>query len=211
MDVFQAMTEMRAMRRIKPDPVDSGLIKDVIRSATHAPTGGNGQNWYFIVVTDEEPRREIGKLYGRAVDWYLREINTQPLPHQSREAWERLLRAVRWQGEHLAEIPVHIFPALDRRDLPDPRRSDPTVSRVSGSSIYPAVQNLMLACRAKGLGATLTTLHIVHEAEVNAVLNLPPGIDTYALIPVGYPVGRFGPTTRLPVEDKIVWQRWPGA
>ena len=135
-------------------------------------------------------------------------MNTEPLPHQSRDAWERLLRAVRWQGDNLAQIPLLIFPSLDRRALSAEQRNDPYMTKVSGSNIYPATQNLLLACRAFGLGATLTTLHMLYEKEINALLNLPEGVETYAMIPIGYPIGRFGPTARLPVEDKIVWQRW---
>lgn len=207
MDVFQAMSEMRAMRRIKPDPVDPDLIRELIRYATHAPSGGDSQGWRFIVVTDEEPRREIARYYKRAVDWYLQEENTEPLPHQTRDAWGRLIRAVRWQGDNLAQTPVLLFPALDRGGLAGSPRTE-TMEKTSGSSIYPAVQNLLLACRAKGLGATLTTLHLVYEQQINALLALPDGIETYAMIPIGYPMGRFGPTARMPVEDAIVWQRW---
>ena len=209
MDVFQAMTEMRAMRRLKPDPVDPDLIRDLIRYAIHAPTGGNAQSWRFLVVTDEAPRREIAGYYRRAVDRYLRELNTEPIPHQTHDAWQRLTRAVRWQADNLAQIPVLIFPALDRRTLSDDARANPQTAKISGSSIYPAVQNLLLACRAHGLGATLTTLHLVYEDQINDLLNLPPGIETYAMIPIGYPLGRFGPTARRPLDDKIVWQRWP--
>jgi len=208
MDVFQAMSEMRAMRRIKPDPVDPDLIRDLIRYATHAPTGGNSQDWLFIVVTDEELRREIGGYYRKAVDHYLCEMNMEPLPHQKRDAWERLLRAVRWQGNNLAQIPLLVFPSLDRRGLSEEVRANPYLTKMSGSQIYPATQNLLLACRARGLGATLTTLHMLYEKEINALLNLPDGVETYAMIPIGYPIGRFGPTARLPVEDKIIWQCW---
>ena len=209
MDVFQAMTEMRAIRRLKPDPVPPALIRDVIRYATHAPSGSNSQGWRFIVVTDPEPRRAIGELYRRAVDVYQAEMNTAPLPHQSQDEWERLMRAVRWQGDHLAEIPVLIFAALDGRAIPVRQRDAQVRLRVAGGQIFPAVQNLLLACRAKGLGATLTTLHLLHEDRIKQILNLPEGVETFCMIPVGYPRGRFGPTRRLPVDEAIVWQRWP--
>ncbi len=209
MDVFQAMTEMRAMRRLKPDPVPPALIRDVIGYATHAPSGSNSQGWRFIVVTDPDPRRAIGELYRRAVDVYQAEMNTAPLPHQSQDEWERLMRAVRWQGDHLAEIPVLIFAALDGRAIPVRQRDAQVRLRVAGGQIFPAVQNLLLACRAKGLGATLTTLHLLHEDRIKQILNLPEGVETFCMIPVGYPRGRFGPTRRLPVDEAIVWQRWP--
>ncbi|MDO8613369.1 MAG: nitroreductase family protein, partial [Dehalococcoidia bacterium] len=77
--------------------------------------------------------------------------------------------------------------------------------------VYPAVQNLMLAARALGLGATLTTLHRAHEDEVKQLLGIPDGVETMCLIPVGYPEGKFGPTTRIPAERVTFWEKWGGA
>ncbi len=205
MDVFQAMTEMRAMRRLKPDPVPREEIVDLIRYATHAPSGGNNQGWRFVVVTDVEKRRKIGELYKKAVDVYLSTMNTAPLPHQTQEEWEALVKAVRWQGDHVGEAPVLIFPCLR---VSVKAQQNAAAMRGIGSNIYPAVQNLLLACRAKGLGATLTTLHSFHEAEVNAILGLPEDAMTFAMIPVGYPLGKFGPTKRLAVDDVIGWDGW---
>lgn len=205
MDVFQAMSEMRAMRRLKPDPVPREEIIDIIRYATHAPSGGNGQGWRFVVVTDAAKRAKLGDLYRKAVDLYLEKMNTAPLPHQTQDEWERLVKAVRWQGDHVGEAPVLIFPCMQ---ISKRAQENAAAMRGTAASIYPAVQNLLLACRAKGLGATLTTLHSLHEAEVNAVLGLPEDAMTFAMIPVGYPLGKFGPTKRLPVEGLIGWDGW---
>jgi nitroreductase len=206
MDVFQAMTEMRAMRRLKPDPVDPALIKEVIQYATHAPSGSNAQGWRFVVVTDPEKRKQIGEYYRKAVDVYLARINTAPLPHQSREDWEKLVKVVRWQGDHVGEAPVLLFPCL-ANTRPE-TMANALAGRASAASIYPAVQNLLLACRAKGLGATLTTLHFMFEKEVNAILGMPGDAMTFAMIPIGWPLGKFGPTRRLPVDGVIGWDGW---
>jgi nitroreductase len=206
MDVFQAMTEMRAMRRIKPDPVPREEIEDLIRYATHAPSGGNSQGWRFVVVTDPELRKQIGEIYRKAINVYVTKINTKPEPHQTREEWERMITAVRWQGQHMGEIPVHIFPCL--KDAPGSAFQNPVSAKSIGANIFPAVQNLLLAARAKGLAATLTTLHLMFEHEINALLKLPERAATFALIPVGYPVGKFGPTRRLPVAELIGWDGW---
>ena len=205
MDVFQAMIEMRAMRRLKPDPVPRELLREVIQYAPHAPSGGNNQGWRFLVVTAPEKRRRAGEYYRLAVDTYLATMNTAPLPHQTQEEWEKLVKAVRWQGDHLGEAPALIFPCLKRvrRGL-----TSATGSRGISASIYPAVQNLLLACRARGLGTTLTTLHFQYEAEVDKLLGLPPDAATFAMIPVGYPMGKFGATRRLPVDDVIGWDGW---
>ena len=205
MDVFQAMSEMRAMRRLKTDPVPREVLKEVVQYATHAPSGSNAQGWRFIIVTDAAKRATIGGYYKDAVDFYLEKVNTAPLPHQSRDEWERLCRAVRWQGDHVGQAPALIFPCLQA--TPE-AIAHPLFGRAIAASIYPAVQNLLLACRAKGLGATLTTLHFRNEKEINALLGMPADAMTFAMIPVGYPLGNFGPTKRLPVEDAIGWDGW---
>ena len=205
MDVFQAMLEMRAMRRLKPDPIPREEIEDIIRYATHAPSGSNAQGWRFVVVTDAEKKRQIGALYNDTVIQYLDRYNTAPQPHQTEREWLALKKAVRWQGEHLHEAPALIFPCLKgaRRSL-----SHATASRGVSASIYPAVENLLLACRAKGIGAALTTLHFTHEAAIDALLGIPEDSATFALIPIGYPMGKFGPTKRVAVENVIGWEGW---
>ena len=205
MDVFQAMAEMRAMRRLKTDPIPREDLEEIIRYATHAPSGSNAQGWRFIVVTDAEKKQKIGALYKETVENYLDRYNTEPQPHQSERDWLALKAAVRWQGEHLHEAPAIVFPCLRnaRRGL-----GHSSAARGLGASIYPAVQNLLLACRAKGIGATLTTLHFAHEAEIDALLGIPEDAATFALIPIGYPLGKFGPTKRVPVSEVIGWDGW---
>ena len=89
-----------------------------------------------------------------------------------------------------------------------PRLEDGTPTRTSGSSIYPAVQNMLLVARALGLGATLTTLYLQFEKEAEAALGLPPGVHSYALLPIGYPMGRFGPVRRVALADVVYEDRW---
>jgi nitroreductase len=96
------------------------------------------------------------------------------------------------------EAPVWIVPCIEGA----------TPSRTAGSSIYPAVQNLLLAARALGLGATLTTLYLAFEKEVEAALGLPADVHSYALLPIGYPMGRFGPVRRVPLSEVVYENRW---
>jgi nitroreductase len=91
-------------------------------------------------------------------------------------------------------------------DLSRASKGSPT--RTSGSSIYPAVQNMLLAARGLGLGATLTTLYLQYEKEAEAALGLPPNVHSYALLPMGYPMGRFGPVRRVPLADVVYEDRW---
>ena len=110
-----------------------------------------------------------------------------------RECWRR-----QYLANHIHEAPVWIVPCLQGG----------TPSRTSGSSIYPAVQNMLLAARALGLGATLTTLYLQFEKEAEAALGLPPGFHSYALLPIGFPMGRFGPVRRIALTDVVYEDRW---
>ena len=205
MDVFQAMRELRAMRRIKPDPVPTELIREIVEYGTYAPTASNGQDWRFIVVTDPELKRKIAEPCRRAVEEYAAR-SSEPPPHQERGAWERQRKALLWQAHHLAEIPVLLFACMLiplNDDFTQTRRHSST-----NGSIWPAIQNMLLACRAKGLGATATTLHLVYEDEVNALLGLPANARTFAMLPIGWPMGKFGPVRRRPVDEVMSWNGW---
>jgi nitroreductase len=130
--------------------------------------------------------------------WYSRAAEARPGAERSRERFSRLLDAVEYLAAHIHGAPVWIVPCLEG--------GRPT--RTSGSSIYPAVQNMLLAARALGLGTTLTTLYLQFEKEVEAALGLPPGVHSYALLPIGYPMGRFGPVHRIALADVVYEDRW---
>jgi nitroreductase len=116
----------------------------------------------------------------------------------NRTRFLRLLDAAEYLAVHIHDAPVWIVPCLEGG----------TPTRTPGSSIYPAVQNMLLAARALGLSATLTTLYLQFEKEAEAALGLPPGVHSYALLPVGYPMGRFGPVRRVPLSDVVYADRW---
>jgi nitroreductase len=116
----------------------------------------------------------------------------------SRERFLRLLGAAEYLAAHIHEAPVWIVPCLEGG----------TPTRTSGSSIYPAVQNMLLAARTLGLGATLTTLYLQFEKEAEAALGIPLSFHSYALLPIGYPMGRFGPVRRVPLADVVYEDRW---
>ncbi len=122
------------------------------------------------------------------------------------------MRAAAYLAEHLAKVPVLLFPCLRARRIHTERLAAPNATnflRIVGGSIYPAVQNILLACRALGLGATLTSITTQYEEEIKAILSLPESITTYAMIPIGYPMGQFGPVTRVPVEQ-VTWRNCYG-
>lgn len=196
MDVIEAINTTRAMRRLKPDPVPDEVIWKVLEAAIRAPSGGNRQPWAFIVIRDEETKRKIG-------EWYLEAWNAtygrvkDAVTADSQGA--RMYSSADHLANHLAEVPVLIIGAVAAGGV---GTSPP------GSYIYPAIQNLMLAARALGLGTTLTTLHRAHEADVKALLGMPDDWETMCLIPVGYPRGKFGMGARRPVEEVTHWEKW---
>jgi len=201
-DLFEVMQTMRAMRRLKPDPVPDALIAKILRAGVCAPNGGNTQRWRFLVVKDAGIKKAVQAYYKRAFDEVVgpRYLKSTPPPGVSREAYDRQHAAVEYLTEHFHEAPVWIVACLEEGTTP------PT--RWSGASIYPAVQNMLLAARALGLGATLTTRHLLHEKEAEAALGLPPGVHSYAILPIGYPMGRFGPIGRGPLGDVVYQDRW---
>jgi nitroreductase len=201
-DVFEIMHTTRAMRRLKPDPVPDALIGKILRAGACAPNGGNTQRWRFLVVKDAGIKKAVQVYYQRAFDEVVgpRYLKTTPPPGVSREAYDRQHAAVQYLTEHFHEAPVWIVACLEEGTTP------PT--RWSGASIYPAVQNMLLAARALGLGATLTTRHLLYEKETEAALGLPPGVHSYAILPIGYPMGKFGRVGRGPLDDIVYQDRW---
>jgi len=205
-DLFDAIHTMRAMRRLKPDPVPDDLIRKIINAGLCAPSGGDMQNWRFIVVKDPEIKRQIQIRYKRALDTAMAHFHAAPIPGKTDAQKQRRLSAVEYLTEHFHETPVLIVACLIEGNA-----TQAGIEKAAAASIYPAVQNMLLAARGLGLGATLTTRHLLYEKEVDEVLGLPPNAGTYAIIPIGYPMGRFGPLSRLALEQVTFSDRWGNA
>ncbi|MBI1179302.1 MAG: nitroreductase [Alphaproteobacteria bacterium] len=205
--LFDIIHTTRAMRRLKPDPVPDELIRKILEAARSAPSGGNAQQWGFIVVKDRPVKERIQPLYEQAWDevaWphYKARLDRME-PGPEKDTLVRQIDAVEHLTRHFHEVPVWIVACLEvGRDGGNPG---------SGASIYPAVQNMLLAARALGLGATLTTRHMAHGKEVDAVLGLPDGVRSFAIVPIGYPKGRFGPVRRRPLDELVHLDRWGAA
>ncbi len=201
-DVFEIMSTTRAMRRLKPDPVPDDMIKKILQAGVGAASGGNRQQWRFLVVKDPAVKEEVQAYYKRAFDEVVepRYRTGDTPPGVTREQYLRQLRAVAYLTSHYHDAPVWIVACLDE--------GEQTPSRSSGASIYPAVQNMLLAARALGLGSTLTTRHTRHAKEVDEIFGLPPGVRSYAILPIGYPIGRFGQVSRGPLADVVYEDQW---
>ncbi|HXR36188.1 MAG TPA: nitroreductase family protein [Candidatus Binataceae bacterium] len=209
--LFEAIHTARAIRHVKPDPVPDELIEKVIDAGIRAPSAVNYQNWLFVVVKDRALRAKIGALYRDAGEkirtQYAARLSDQPA-HMNEARFARLMKSAAYLREHLADAPVLLVACLRARKadqaMAGASGSAPAMTmRTASASIYPAVQNMILACRALGLGTVLTTLHTFAEDEIKALLGLPADVTTYALLPIGYPQEgcQHGPIKRLPVEQ----------
>ena len=196
MDVFEVMDTCRAMRRLKTDPVPKELLERLVHAATRAPSAGNSQLWGFLVLTEDADKRFLAEIVqGGGLG------RREP---EGDDPQSRLLRAVRYLVNHLAEAPAIILPCVEDA-YPDADVPNPVFM---WSTIYPATQNLLLAARALGLGAAMTTFHIIDEPRIKEHFGIPQHVHIAATIPVGYPLGRFGPLSRKPVDEVMHWGRW---
>lgn len=201
MPLQEAMNTQRAIRRLKTDPVDDALVLKLIELALKAPTGSNAQNWEFVVVKDPKVKarlatqnRRAWALYGGLGRWLNRD-NPQML---------RIMKAVQWQADHFEEVPVFVIACLRSIIPPFPRIGSSSLY----GSIFPSVQNLLLAARAAGLGAALITLPLWSTGRARRILGLPRTITPCAVIPLGWPKGRYGPTQRRPVGKVVSLDRY---
>ena len=195
------MRTQRQIRRLEPDPVDDELVLKLIELALEAPTGGNQQNWEFVLVKDRAVKERLGRYNRQAWRIYggLGRIAMRDRPDML-----RILKAVDWQAKHFADIPVVIVACL--------RGVRPIVPPVAATSyygsIYPSVQNLLLAARAAGLGAGLITLPLWSTLLVRRTLGLPWNVTPCAVVPIGWPKGKYGPTRRRPAGEVVHVDRY---
>ena len=202
-DLWEALYTQRAIRYFKPDAVPQDLIWKVIEAATRAPSGSNTQPWGFVIVQDAAARKRIAD---RLRDGFMGNPQMKAYVESGLNSGDRTLKLMMGGVtniiEHLDSAPVFIFPCL--KDVASPARE----GLLAGSSIYQAVQNLMLAARGLGLGTVMTTFQAGIREELREWLALPEGTVPTALIPIGYPDANFGPVKRKPVEEVTHWERW---
>ncbi len=212
--LYDVMSTLRAVRRLREDPIPDEVLERILQAATWAPSGGNLQPWRLVVVRDAALRRELGVMYKPLWERYAagHRKGLKGLEGEALEKQQRMLAAADHLGDHLGAAPVILVACFNPKlmAITDADMDRPSV--VGGGSVYPAIQNLMLACVNEGVGCTLTTLLCYAETEVKALLEIPEDWYTCAYIPLGYPVGKgHGPISRRPVEKMCFGDRFGSA
>lgn len=204
MPLVDAMLTQRAIRRLLPDPVDDAIVLRCIELALHAPTGSNGQNWEFVVVKDRAVKERLARTYRQAWAVY---GTAGRLVMRGNEPMRRVIDATQWQVDHFADVPVLVVACLRGARLPLVPLP-PVAQATYYGSVFPAVQNLLLAARAIGLGAGLVTLPLWNTYAARKALGLPVSVLPCAVVPLGWPRGRYGPNRRKPVGSVVHLDRY---
>jgi nitroreductase len=204
---FDLVGTMRAMRRLKSDPVPLELLRKVLDAGVQAPSGMNSQPWAFVVARDDGDKQWFAERYKAGIESRFGSLDQ--IPDDDESDFMKMARALRYQVNHLHEFPLLLF-VCGKRDWPfkvaEADRVGPAPPNYG--AVYPCVQNILLACRAVGLGAALTTMHQVFEDELHERFEIPKDYGVVVTIPIGYPMGKFGPVRRTPAKELTYFGRW---
>lgn len=201
LSLHEAIYTLRAMRRLKADPIPVADLRDIVEAATTACSPGNSQPWTFLIITDDKQKQRIATVY--------RDIGIKAIQEGALasglldEETEKVYRNALILVDGLQQAPALILCCVEGH----PQAGGIHQSTYYGS-IYPAIQNLMLAARAKGIGSTMTTLHKAREQDIKDILAIPDNVETIALIPLGYPQGQWGRPKRKPQREVTFWNSW---
>lgn len=204
---FDLVGQIRAMRRLKPDPVPLETLRKVLEAGVQAPSGQNSQPWAFLVISEPDERAWFSERYRQAIETRFggfeqpRDGDDSPLVRQ--------MQAVKYQCEHMHEFPLILLVA-GKRDWPFkvPKSDRVGLAPPNYGAVYPCVQNILLACRSLGLGAALTTMHQVFEDELHAHFKIPEDFGVVVAIPIGWPLGNFGTVSRKPAAEVTYFNSW---
>ena len=204
MELYEALYTTRAMRRVRPDPIPLDVQARILDAAIRAPSGGNQQNWRFLLMDDAAQKAALAPLYRDAIAQLWRTIyapqvtqaQADPESQDSRQ-FLQVQRSAQWLADHFEDVPLFLFPFAQH---------DPT-----GGSIFPAVWSAMLAARGEGIGSCLTAvLGFLHPTETLEILGVPEGEGWVlaACVSMGYPTGRWAVAPRRPVHEVAFRNRW---
>ena len=207
-ELYESLMTTRMMRRFSAEPIDDETIEAILAAAVQAPSGGNIQPYQFMVVTDQEKKERIGELYRKGWDRYepvIAKMTPPPKTDAAAASKARNDAAATHLAHNIAASPVFIFVLVPKISMAVEDAEGVMDVGPVYASVYPAVENLILACRAFGLGTCLTTLHRIYETEVRELLAIPDRYEVVALLPIGHPTGRFGAAARRPAPSLTSW------
>jgi nitroreductase len=203
---FDLVGNVRSMRRLKSDPVPLDILRKVLEAGVQASSGQNTQPWKFVVVRNAQNKQWFADRYKSAIETRFGIFSANK---QGGSPMGRQLRALQYQMDNMQNFPVLLL-VCGQRDWPFKVAEQDRVGLAPPNfgAIYPCVQNILLACRAVGLGAALTTMHQVFEEELHAYFEIPDDYGVVVTMPIGYPMGKFGPVRRKPATTKTFFERW---
>lgn len=190
----EAIFSLRAIRRVKPEPIPEDDLRDILLAATQAPSGGNAQPWHFLVIRDAEQRRAFGELYREA--WWAKRADQGIHGPEDIAADNHTTQSAMRLAEDIGNAPAIVLVCATAQGAG------------AMGSVIPAVQNMLLAARALGIGGTITTLHAVVDERVKSMLGIPSEAQIVYCVPLGYPKGKFGTVTRKPLSEVVSEGRW---
>lgn len=211
MELHDALMTTRAMRRLSDEPVSDATIQRILRAAVQAPSGGNIQPYQFLVVTDQDVKDRLGAIYLRAHERYEPAIQKY-IPAFRDDAAERRHQrnwaATDHLARNLAAVPALVLVLVPKISMAIEDDEGTLDVGPVYASVYPAVQNLILAARNEGLGTVLTTVFRIYEDEVREVCEIPERFEVVALMPLGVPTGTWGVASRRPAESLTSWNKF---
>jgi len=210
MELMDAIMTLRAIRRFTDEPVTDDEIATCLRAAVQAPSGGNIQPWQFLVVRDPETKRGIGEIYLRAWSRYRPAVQkVMPPPRSEKDAarLQRIIASSQHLADHFGEAPALVAFLMPNIPMTLSDDAGPMDTGTPFASVFPAVQNFMLAARGLGIGTTLTSVYRIYQQQVRDLCGIPENYEIVAIVPMGRPKGRFGVAPRRPAETVTHWDR----
>ena len=204
---FELASSMRAMRRLKPDPVPPSVLNKILEAGVQAPSGQNTQPWSFLVLQKPDSKAWFAERYKAAVE--SRFTGMMSMSTEKDTPLTRQIKAMQYQVNHMHEFPVLLI-VCGLRDWPFKVAEADRIGLAPPNfgAVYPCVQNILLACRSLKLGAALTTMHQVFEEALCEHFAIPNEYGVVVTIPIGYPMGKFGPVRRKPAANKTYYEAW---
>jgi nitroreductase len=211
MELMEAIMTLRAIRRFTDEPVTDEEISTCLKAAVQAPSGGNIQPWQFLVIRDPELKRAVGDIYLRAWSRYrpaVQKVMPPPRDEQGAKRLERIIASSQHLADHFGESPALVAFLMPNISMTLSDEQGPMDTGTPYASVFPAVQNFMLAARSLGIGTTLTSVYRIYQDELRKLCDIPENFEVVAIVPMGRPKGRFGVAPRRPAEAVTHWDRF---